>query len=67
MASSQAGSIGSATRQEVEAGQGDQENYGKRKAQSEVIIQTQRKQGVTASLKNVPSHVANTGKNYGLI
>ena len=55
------------TRQEIEAGQGEQENSGKRKAQSAVIIQTQRKQDVTASPTKVPSHVVSTGKNYGLI
>ena len=40
---------------------------GRRKFQSTVISQTQSKQDVTASLKKVPNHVANTDKYYGLI
>ena len=54
MVSSQAGSIDGTTRQEVEAG--EQENSGKKKAQSVVVIQPQRKQDVTALPKKVPSH-----------
>ena len=38
-----------------------------RLTQSAVITQTQRKQDENASLIKVPSHVANTDKNYGLI
>ena len=68
MASSQAGSIGGVTRKEIEVGKQEQENSGKRKAQSAVITQTQRKQNENASLIKVPipSHMANTDKNYGL-
>ena len=40
---------------------------GRGKFQSVVVIQIQRKQYVTAVLKKVTSHIANTGKNYGLI
>ena len=40
---------------------------GREKFQSAVVIQTQKKQDVTTSLKKIPSHVANTEKNYGLI
>ena len=40
---------------------------GREKFQSAVVTQTQRKQDVTASPKKVPSHMANTDKNYGLI
>ena len=50
----------------MEAGQGEQENSGKKKSQSVVVTQTQSKQDVTAPLKKVPSHVANTDKNYGI-
>ena len=50
MASSQGGSIGRVTRQEVEAGQREQENSGKKKAQSAVVTQTERKQDENASL-----------------
>ena len=67
MASSQKRNIGGSTKQEIEVGQGEQENSGRRKVQSIVIIQTQRKQDVTASPKNVPSHMANTDKYYGLM
>ena len=42
-------------------------NLGRGKSQSAVVTQTQSKQDVTASPKKVPSHVANTDKNYGLI
>ena len=35
--------------------------------QSAVITQTQNKQDVTASLKKVASHMANTDKYYGLL
>ena len=68
MASSQAGSIGGTTRLEIEAGQGEQENSGKREAWSTVVVtHPQKKQDVTALLKKVPSHVANIDKNNGLI
>ena len=68
MASSQAGSIGGTTRQEVEAGQGEQENSGKEEAHSSAVLAlTQQKEDVTASLKKVPSHVANIDENNGLI
>ena len=68
MVSSQVESIGGTTRQEVEVGQGEQENSGKRKAWSAaLLIQPQKKQDVTASPNKVPSHVANTDKNNGLI
>ena len=44
---------------------------GRGKFQSAVVTQrgnhTQSKQDVTASPKKVPSHMANTDKNYGLI
>ena len=40
---------------------------GRGKIETAVALQTQRKQDVTAVLKNVPSHMANTNKNYGLI
>ena len=55
------------TRQEVEAGQQEQENSGKTKGQIAAITQTQRKQDVNASLIMVPIHMADTDKNYGLI
>ena len=65
--SSQAGSIGGTTRQEVEVGQREQENSGKKEAHSSAVLtQLQKKQDVTASLKKVPSHVAHIGKNNGL-
>ena len=50
--------------QEVEAGQ---RNMGRGKFQSGVMTQMQKTQDVTASPKKVPSHVANTDKNYGLM
>ena len=56
MANNQAGSISKATRQEVEVGQQEQENSGKRKGQSAVITQMQRRQDENASLKKVPNH-----------
>ena len=60
LASTQAGSIGKTTRQEVEAGQWEQENSGKEEAYSSAVpVQTQKKQDVIASLKRVLSHVAN--------
>ena len=34
---------------------------------SAVMTQPHRKQDVTDSPKKVPSHVANSGKNYGLM
>ena len=37
------------------------------KFQSAVLTQTQKLQNVTASLKKVSSHVANTDKNNGLV
>ena len=37
------------------------------KSQTAVVIQMQRKQDENAPLIKVPSHVANTDKNYGLI
>ena len=40
---------------------------GREKAQSSVVTQTQRTQDENASLIKVPSHVANTDKNYGLM
>ena len=40
---------------------------GRGKIQSAAVTQTQRKQDENASLKKVPSHVANIDKNYGLI
>ena len=40
---------------------------GRGKSQSAVVIQTQRKQDENVSLKKVPSHLADTDKNYGLI
>ena len=43
LASSQAGSIGGTTRQEVEVGQWEQENSGKRKAWPAVVTQPQKK------------------------
>ena len=67
MVSSQAGSIGRTTRQELEAGQGEKEYSRKKEAFSAVVSPPQKKQDVTASLKKVPSHVANIGKNNGLI
>ena len=67
MASSQAGSIGGATRQEVEVGNENRRILGRGKMLSVAVTQLQRKQDVTASPKKVPSHVANTDKNYGLI
>ena len=54
------------TRQEIEAGQWAQENSGKKKVQSAVIIQMQRKKEENASLIMVPSHMVNTDKNDGL-
>ena len=38
LASSQAGSVGRATRQEVEVGQGEQENLGKNEAHSSAVL-----------------------------
>ena len=67
LASSQAGSIGGTTRQEVKAGQQEQENSGKRKAYWAVLSQLEKKQDVTASLKKLLTHVVNTDKNNGLI
>ena len=68
MASSQAGSIDRTTRQEVEVGQGEQENSGKEEAHSSpVLSQSQKKEDVIAPLKKVLSHVANIDKNNGLI
>ena len=40
---------------------------GRGKIHSAVMTQPHRKQDVTASPKKVPSHVANSGKNYGLM
>ena len=40
---------------------------GRGKFQSAVVTQTQSKQDMTASSKKVPSHVANTDKNNGLM
>ena len=40
---------------------------GRGKYQSAVVTQTQKKQDKSASMKKVPSHIANTDKNYGLI
>ena len=51
----------------VEMGQKEQENSGKKELPFAVLAQTQEKQDVTASLKKVPSHVANIVKNNGLI
>ena len=60
MASSQAGSIDRTTRQEVEVGQGEQENSGKEEAHSSAVLaQTQKKQDVAAPLKKILSHMAN--------
>ena len=42
-------------------------NAGKREAHSAVMTQLQRKQGVIASPKMVPSHIANIDKNHDLI
>ena len=68
MANNQAGSIGGTIRQEVEVGQGEQENSGKKEAHSSaVLIHPQKKQDVTALPRKVPSHVANINKNNGLI
>ena len=68
MASSQAGSIGGTTRQEVVAGQGKQENSGKEEAHfSAVLTRPQKKQDVTALMNKVLSHKANTDKNNGII
>ena len=41
--------------------------FWKKKAQSAVMTQTQRKQDVTVLLSKVPSHVVNIDKNNGLI
>ena len=49
-----------------ERGDKNRRILGRIKFQSAVIIQTQRKQDENASLIKVPSHVANTDKNYGL-
>ena len=60
LASSQAGSIGGTTRQEVEAGQWEQENSGKDKAHSSLILSRHwRSRMWPALLKKVLSHVAN--------
>ena len=68
LASSQAGSLGRTTRQEVEVGQREQENSGKEEAHfSPVLSQPQKKEDAIACLKRVPSHVANMDKNNGLI
>ena len=70
LASSQAGNIGGVTRQEVEVEQQEFWEEGSFSLQSsprQREIQTQSKQDVTASPKKVPSHVANTDKNYELI
>ena len=59
-----------ATRQEVEVGQCEFCEEGSFSLQLSPRLrgsQTQSKQDVTASLKNVLSHVANTGKNYELM
>ena len=50
-------------RQEIEAGQQEQKNSGKRKAQSVIVTQTQKKQDENGSLIKVPSHVVNIDKN----
>ena len=66
--SSQVGSIGRTTRQEIEAGQQEQENSGKKEAHSSAVLsQPQKKQDETASLRKVLSHVPNTDKNNRLI
>ena len=49
------------------AGQGEQECSGKKETLFAVVSLAQKKQDVTASLKNVPSHLADTDKNNGLI
>ena len=65
LASSQAGSIGGTTRQEVEAGQGEQENSGKEEALSSQSCPDT--EDVISPPKKVLSHVANIDKNNGLI
>ena len=48
----------------------DDENrriLGRGKSQSAAVTQTQRKQDENASLKKIPSHVANIDKNNGPI
>ena len=66
LTSSQVGSIGRSTRQEVEEDQGEQENAGKREAHSSAVLaQPQKKQDVIASLNKVLSHMANTDKTNG--
>ena len=67
LASSQAGSIGGTTRQELEAGQWEQENSGKKEVLSAVVNLPQKMQDVTAPLNKVLSHMANIYKNNGLI
>ena len=48
-------------------GQGEQEDSGKKEALSALVSLPRKKQDVIALLKKVPSHVANTDKNNGLI
>ena len=67
LASSQAGSVGRITRQEVKVDQQEQESSGKRKAWFTIVTLSQKKQDVTAMQKKVLSHVANIDKNNGLI
>ena len=58
------------TRQKVEVGQLEFWEEGRFSLQSsprQKGNRTQSKQDVTASLKRVPIHVANTDKNYGII
>ena len=43
------------------------ENAGKRKSQSGVATQPQKKQDVTAKPNKVPSHMANIDKNNGRV
>ena len=68
MVRSQSRSIGGITRQEVEVGQGEQENSGKKEAHSSAVVTPPLKnQDVTASLNKVLSHVATIDKNNGPI
>ena len=55
------------TREEEEAGDENRRILGRGKTQSAVLTQTQRKQDENASLIKVPSHVADTDKNNGLM